>query len=829
MIACALTLTSCLQDREKAPTVSSQSSWFEGVVAAKNLGGYPSSVKVSWNASSKPVTAYRIYSLEYDPASKNNKWTEIDEVTSDATSYIHSDLSAGQIYSYMVRAVDSTDTEDSNNKQVSTVAFDGIATAKATGKTTATVSLNTATGAFDEVRVYAQPSGGGAKTLFATVKGNVNTINVTGLHSGTKYKFSVSAYMNYLAAEDGNEVYIESQTSSDSFGTGSLTDTDYAYRGMMSVQAFGNAPHAPALPKVRLIRLTWPSFSGAISTTKYRVIRASTAYAIDMTTKTSCTSIIPIESSCVVNCTNVGSGAQTCEDYDVGPAPRTYNYTVGLYKTDATTGETWTESLPTINASDFYTKVSVPPDYMVLVQRDAANYEMCTMLGGAIDPRKHQRCLYSGIAATPYNSGPGKPALHFDNGYYDFGYNLFVDRYRLACNWTRNSASCGPNGCVGVNGIVSGGTNPPNPAYGNVGDSYFNLDYTYYQTNCYYKNASGWTATQNLTDAAEIRSSTTIDPGADGAKHNPVIAGMSPTQAVTLCNAQTTAYGNKRIMRRREYVHAAAFPTLPGEPGAITDRVDESNLRKGSYNASLGIGGQLPGFQRCASGNSSSMLALPTTIADLVSPTNTRAGIVPSGYSGGYNYLNPMTAPYYIGTSSTANCVSRWGSQDPVASSRVEPSQNTVLVDSFIRTNAVTATPATYAPVASDYDSGVVYDWGSYVFDGIIGPAIGTSNNGVYSFWFNTSFAPYTRFILPMGLAQIPPNTAYKPISELVYNGVLGTNAIFGDSNAGYHTAISLTATRYFATEGDFHRFSMAVQADGSSTRYHAWCAVEAE
>ena len=475
MIYVALVLSGCLQEPVRTAASTSSVSWFEGIKTAKNLGGYPASIKVSWDRPSKPVSGFRVYGLVYDTASKTNKWDILEEPSSDASSYIHSDLAAGQIYSYRVRALDIDGAEDSNDKQMSSVAFDGIASARANGKTTATVTLNTSTGAFDEVRIYAQPSRtGGTKTLVATARGNVDTVSITGLHSGVKYKFFASAYMNYLGAEDGNEAFIESQTTSDGFGTGATTDTTYTYRGVMAVKAVGDAPNAPAEPRARQVSLTWPAFNGAAGTTKYRVIRASASTSVDTTTTTACSS--GVSSSCIVSCTNSGSGPQTCVDTTVAAPPMTYHYVITLLKSDSATGEVWVEELPLANASDFYVRVTIPSAYMVLVQRDAANYDMCAILGTTPNPRKHQRCTYSGVGATPYNSGPGKPALSFDNGYYDFGYNLLVDRFKTACNWTRNSSACGANGCIGTNSASGAG---PSALIGNVGDVYFSLANSY--------------------------------------------------------------------------------------------------------------------------------------------------------------------------------------------------------------------------------------------------------------------------------------------------------------------------------------------------------------
>lgn len=835
-----VTLVSCLEKTESRDSSSSSASWFSGIVSATNLGGNPASIRLNWNASTSPVTAYRIYALTYDADTRRNKWALVEEVGSGVTSYIHSDLEIGKIYTYMVHAVNDAGAEDTNTTQKSSVSFDGIADVNITGSDSATVSISSPTGAFDEIRIYAQPSrSGGRKTLVARASGGATDISVTGLRSGVTYKFSAVAYMNYLSAEDGNEVFIEKQTYSKSFGSGVTTDTSYLYRGMLSVQAFGDAPNAPEPPTAKLVRLTWPAFSGATTSTAYRVVRASSNYSsttlkLDMTTTTPCadtsTGAAATESSCIVNCTNTGNGVQTCEDSYLGNPPLTYNYAVALLKTDSATTETWVEELPQTNFADFYTAVQVPSRYMVLVQRDAANYEMCQLMGSASNPRKHQRCLYSGIGATPYNSGPGKPALTFDAGYYDFGYNLLVDRFQLACNWTRNDAACGALGCAGVVSTNSAGVPSAAAATNAV---YWALTGDY-GPNCFVNTTSGWKSVASATtlNAAQLAAATTIDPGPATDRHNPVIDLMTPDLASAACNAQTSDYGTKRLMRRREAVHAEAFATLPGEPGAITDVIQLAHLRDG-----------LEGYtqNQCAYSGSfsdSRFQAAPTTFdaaaTGILNAANTRSSMM----YGGTNWFNTEGVGYFIGTASTSKCVSRWGSQDIISrNSRNAP----WLADMFVRTNATSAYPMQFAPAPSDYDAGAVFDWGSFQFNGVMGPNW-CSTSAPYTGCANTnydvgvlltnSFLPYVNnFVYAMGVPHVAVNSVYNSFSQAVASGALGSAAYGVGSNAQTRL-YDKGGTRYQMNLGLRNRFSYSVFLGGTGSTLNtgsAWCAVEAE
>lgn len=94
-------------------------------------------------------------------------------------------------------------------------------------------------------------------------------------------------------------------------------------------------------------------------------------------------------------------------------------------------------------------RVLVPPNNMVLVHRWMANLTMCKILNrdgltvaqGGVDVRNNYRCAYT---------GPGNTFIS-DQGYYDFGKDLLVDRYETGCNYTASPACNGTfdNSCIG--------------------------------------------------------------------------------------------------------------------------------------------------------------------------------------------------------------------------------------------------------------------------------------------------------------------------------------------------------------------------------------------
>ncbi|WP_413293377.1 fibronectin type III domain-containing protein [Bdellovibrio sp. HCB185ZH] len=778
-----ITLTGCLKAREVASLTASSSAWFVGATTAKNLGGYPSAVKVSWTKADRATLGYNVYSLRTN-SSGSNQWTLVGSVDADSTSFTDSDsLTEGQIYTYKVLAIDAlTGEEDGNTKQVSTVTFYGIAGVTITGKTTASISLNGSTGAFDSIKIYAQPkNGGSAATLVATANGNVENIDVTGLRSGVNYKFYARAYMSYLGAEDGNDSTILGQTYSDSFGSGKDNDTTFYYRGILNFQGYGTAPNATSGPKARQFNITWLPFSNANSTTKYRVMRSTTT-SIDTTVTTACTATST--TSCKV-CEVTGT--QYCEDTALASPPQIYYYAITLVKKDSA-GVEYTEELPCQNSNDcsnkaLYTvKAHVPSDYMVLVQRDAANYEMCLNINAASDPRHNQRCVYTGLGAVPSTTGPTKPVRTYDNGYYDFGYNMLVDRYKVACNWTQNVNSCvtgqssSGGGCIGVFTTGTGGLTGLYPTKNGGGRVMLGFSNNTSNGDCFIDtvNLGGSTTNwysvgQDATSLslADIAKATTIDPGATGNKFRPPIHRMTPAGAARICNAQSSDYGSKRLLRRREYIVASPMPYIPGEPNAVTTAMsvfDAPNNTTCNPTAALASG---------ATGDAAITAYLNSSNYQTAMTVN---GTVLNSYSYGERF--------FIGNTATSQCVSRFGIQDPYTFY----SPGIIFSDYFANSNFGTSPANATGMSGSDLDVSAS-DFANYSFNGTMAP-----NRGFYfgygryiwmqptptqtSYYGCNASVNMTKFIAPLGAPVCTwtgGSQTFRTLSELTASGRLGT------------------------------------------------------
>lgn len=776
----------CLPKRETLVLSSNTGSWFSGANRARNLGGIPSATKVEWSKSERSVAGYRVYALIEDPVTKVNSWVNLQEMTPEANSFIHSNLPSGRIFSYVVRAVGLDGEEDTNNKQVSTVTFSGLSDIKITGPNSAVASLDSSLGAFDEVRIYAAPkSNPSLKKLVGSATGNIQTINLTSLRSGTTYLFYANAYMSYLNAEDGNESYKEAQTHSVSFGNGLVTDKSYTYEGIISAQGFGDAPNAPQdpadlekMPNVRLLRFSWLPFRNLTTIPKYKVVRTLAGNRLDTTVTTACTASLDV--SCVA-CTVTGSGVQSCTDKNIAAPPKAYEYTVVLMQKNEG-GDEWAEELPITKPEQFKIKLHVPPPNMVLVQRDAVNKEMCELLRKPSDVRKKHRCEYYGIGGQPANTGPGGQPLLLDANFYDFGYNLFVDRFKVACNWTRSSSTC-PNGqCIDIKTYAdTNATNAPSGDQGKENDVFFAINGTV-GPNCFIKaKTAGGSTWKPLYDSSltadDLRIATTIDPGPPGQRHRPPINHFNPQEALRVCQAQTTPYGRvKRLFRRREWIAASPLPWMNGEPYAITDPIERNNIQRGVLNFTEGP---------CAANMTPSLLpprfrtgTVQGDLDKMLEPNN--AVVAPISDNSNWNLAN--NSHYYIGHPHANRCISRFGMHDYF----VRGYMGHYFSDMFSNTKPGTY-PMVLEPMPSTLEPGH-NDMGAYRFDGTIGFRPSEWNkNDWYSMWiWGRDKMANTHMILPLGLlAQnwLVGRQDMIPMPALSASGHTGTIDIAGNIN----------------------------------------------
>jgi hypothetical protein len=749
-----LSLTNCFPKKQSAADGTTTS---EGMINSDSFAGATSAsnkvtgVQIYWNASKIEPSAYRVYGV------KGTKLTLLTTLAPSVHSFIDGSVTWGTIYTYIVRAVDSEGVEDTNNVKVSSLAWGSIASVNALSRTKIQVNFVSSATVADEVRIYIQSTNGGDKTLAATVSGNDTVVNIDSLRIGYKYKVSAQAYISSLGKEDGNDVSREVTTN-----TLAYHDEDSStakWLGVMNVRAFGASPSAPVhpsnperTPTTEQVDLFFRSFTGLGSSTVYAVTRTADGQSLDTSVEEPCDSTTI--TSCRVKCTSssttmTGSGVLWCKDDRVAPSPARYRYTMSILNSE--NGESWTEPVPANEIDRYSILVPIPPANMVLVHRDAVNYEMCGQMNIPIDPTNHNRCPYTGIGAAPYNAGPGRPPLDLDYGYYDFGYNLFQDRFPKACKWTRavDGGNCGPGGSPGncIDMLGSDGT-PPSSSLGTEGNVFLAL-WNNRTHSCYYKTSTSWVRgkdvlTQVPDGSTALASMYTSDPAVNDSKVVPATEPSSPYQAWTTCqNDVDPNYGPKRLPRMREWRAFFTFATNVDDQFKMTYNQASTLYNGGNFDSN--------GYRCPGSISTSNYPTYPSSIADLLSPSTELMQI----YSGG----NWHGREFQMNAVANVDCQSRYGAM------QIRTNAPAHVSDTFSMDSSIT----TLTGAASTLDSGnrdLLQDINGGQTGFVVNYATGTVN-GTYSYYFNFypgANTPVNYVAIPLGMPILSPTSSvYTP------------------------------------------------------------------
>ncbi|MGK5084846.1 fibronectin type III domain-containing protein [Bdellovibrionota bacterium FG-1] len=759
----AATLASCVAPEEAGLTptvtptdtptpVASSDIGFAGATEAVNLDG--TRIQISWSAGTGTFTYYRVYETQSD-----DSLAPVIRLPKTATNFIHAGLTAGTSHSYVVRTVDDANATDGNNVVVSAMTYGGLSSTSGVGQTSATLNFPAGKSAA-RVKLYCSERGA-APALMATVTSTATSATLTGLKPGTTYVCKALA-QSLLGFEDANTVTKTFQT---------VPTHTAKYKGPILVQAFGAAGDASWIapsgqPSARQVTITWKPFAGANATTLYKLVRVAKDGVIDTTVTNTCTA--GTNSSCVVQCPAsattgnivsydssnlVGSAPKTCTDKAVAASPAKYDYYITEVVND------WIEESPNVtNGGDsaYRITVPIPPHDMVLVHRDAVNYEICNLMGKYdMDPLNHQRCAYTGLGAVPTNSNPGNPGLNLDPSHYDFGYNLFVDRWAAACNWSPSAATAGNTGKCGA-GRTNGdcfGTGTPSASIGVDGNVFYQWDQGY----CYVNVAQTWIGVGSPGPTGPQRLQSYTNTPSTAFKKPPMTSIGQKISADTCAAAADPDYGPKRLLRRREQIAASAWPYITGEPRAMTDNAIQV----------LEIGTDHPNTHACNS--------------------NQRNGVSVTGTfnDSGYELARSTAAgpdAFVIGSAGTSNCVSRYGVQDMVGN-----------VGFWLSDQLDTCTPAahTCSGATSTVDSGNT-DLNGFQFDGLggatgnHGPGGGAANITGWYLATNTFSTNY--FSLPLGMSLVGNDNG---------NALLTTT--FGTSGAKMHGDYVLLYTDNYA------------------------------
>lgn len=670
---------------------------FSGADQAVGVTG--SQIRISWIAGTgSEISNYRVYEVSSDGLSR----TLLTTLPFTSLSYTVGSLSS-MIHYFVVKAVSASGVEDPNAARVQNIPYAGISLVTPVDTSSVTVYFPSSAGA-DSLQIFCKKTRDLAYNSSPDLEVLPTASSATlSLTSGRSHVCKVNAVVNSVRY---------SNLATYSFQT--LSNSASKYNGVILAAAYGAAPTAPSGPTNNQAIISFKYFGSSSSTSQsYSVVRTLKGAALDATSVTSCT-VTKTDSCRVCLFTNV-TNSQTCIDTNVDASPIQYDYAITLMAADGVA-----EELPVTGDSGYRITVPIPPANMVLVQRDAANYEMCTLMGRATDPLNHQRCSYSGLGAVPTNSGPGKPALGLPAGYYDFGYNLFVDRWEVACNWKTTGTA-----------LPSGGVS---------GDVYYRSS----DGNCHINNGGTWTTVNNGSlGAGALRAAAyTIAPSSTNRR--PPMVQLDQGSANNTCKSiSDSTYGTKRLLRKREFNVAAAWSTVSGAYGAMTE-VEAAAMEAGSDHSTAA------GTFRCNS--------------------DTRAGVTAAVFNSTSYELSRDSAggpdSFTIGSVGTKNCVSRFGAQDMVGNVFELISDQISCVGSY-NCNGIT----------SALDSGNT-DLNNFSFNGTQGPGGGTS-----------SLLEYTLETIPVTLGSVTYSSMY-------FSAPLGLPLVNSDSGNALQIGTAINSTK---------------------------------
>jgi hypothetical protein len=730
-----LGLSGCLE-QDKIISTDTQSFTFSGATSANNLDA--SRVQISW--STPPSQAALISISNYVNGAL------IPLVTlpaSTASPFVLTQLTADTQYNFVVQALTSGNQSDGNTNVASAFTFGGVnataGSAPAAGSTSGANIFYTAPGSgASAVNIYCKTNFTADTLVGTNTNYTQSSAAITNLASGTNYTCHAQAVSLTTGLQDTNTATTSFQTNSLGYGmvqqNGASPPLNAAYEGVITVQAFGDAPTAPThltapaavpapsptvgvktpidTPTARVVNVTWRNFSISNPTTAaYRLVRVAAGGTFVMNTSTTCTSTTLTACQVCISSSGLNSVSRTCQDANIAPSPQQYEYAISLI-VNANSVPQLAEEMPVTPGDQYFRiQVPIPPSNMVLIHRDSVNYEMCALMNRQSNPLAHQSCSYSGIGAVPYATlaqGLVTP-LNLTNNVYDFGYNLFLDRWEAGCNWTTQTGGgmCGASATAGN----CTGTAAPASTVGIDGNVFY-TSAAGTTSQCYVHQGGSWIAIQNTRTGTAITTpnlAASYTNAPNRTNQIPPMTNLTQASAWDICQAVSdSTYGPKRLMRRREDIAASAFPWVSGDAGRVSVSggvlSTSGNLSPAQITA-LEDSVQHWKNQGCSTNNHNGISAAAFNTAAQVQ-FNSDTG------QGGFT----------IGSDYTTQCSSRFGAQDLVGNVDEWVSDQTDMT--CVSSNCTLAT-STLDEGNRDYINGGT----TYAFDDVTGPNLSSGQS----------------------------------------------------------------------------------------------------
>jgi hypothetical protein len=717
---------------------------FGGLNSISNISG--NSLQLNWTTLSGAVS-YSVFNMSAGTP------LLIASVSNLSSSYTVTGLTAGTHYTFLVRVLDTNGLMDANANQL------GATTLSVTPPTSLTystpiavytagtaITANSASHAGGAVVSYAISPSLPTGLAFNTTTGQI-TGTPTGLANSTSYTVTATNTGGATTATFSITVNFAGLTSISSVSGTGMQLNWAALPSAASYQIYNLTTGTPVYVTTLVAPATSYVISGLSQSTlyTYRVRASDTSGTTDTNTHDlSATTLAvvathagwskiksigsktpaaqsglataPASVTLSWNASTLSSGSTTSyniyrsstaggEDYT---SPLATGITTGaLTYTDATVSNGTTyyytitpvvggvATLETVSA-DSEVKVIVPPANMALLHRWAANQEMCGLMGRAIDRTQNYSCSYS---------GPGNVSSR-----YDVGRSNFVDAYELGCNYTPAPA-CGDatNGCLGTSD-PAGGTGSVNNVYYNRGNG-----------NCWVKTGSAtWQNANDSSIASSFRAMMATNiPGL------PPLVNLDQNRSYDSCQAlSVTGFsGNKKLLTHQQQVIAGAWDS------SLSDATI-SSIENGS---SLNVTGN------CNSNSGSGL-----TYDNLTTPANFET--LPGTNASGIRSV-------ITGSTSTQNCVSRYGVQDMAGN-----------VWQWSSDQLGTCDPGTHTclGLTSTLDT-TNTDWNGLNFNGTIAPGGGGSN--VTEWNFSAMSFSASRFLVSLGLPMVDASDAWDTLA----------------------------------------------------------------
>ncbi len=178
-------------------------------------------IQINWTLSTDTnVAAYNVYLLNSD-----NSLTLIGSANASTALYVHSGLTSGTLYRYVVRSAASDGTTDTNTKSLMAIPYAGIGVVNVADATSVDMYFPAASEA-SNLKIYCATGASSTMNLIDTINANTMNYHLSGLTTGQEYTCKVKALL-----PDGTEDY---NSNAISFTPQAVTTSPLGFAGITS-------------------------------------------------------------------------------------------------------------------------------------------------------------------------------------------------------------------------------------------------------------------------------------------------------------------------------------------------------------------------------------------------------------------------------------------------------------------------------------------------------------------------------------------------------------------------------------------------------------------